>query len=909
MSDSNWPRVEELFHAAAGLTAVERERFLDRACAGDEALRAEVESLLSFTATADDFIEEPALNVAARLMAGKLASESVSLSGITIGNLRVLDKIGEGGMGVVYEADDTRLGRKVALKFLPPWIGANSRALERFEREARAASALNHPHILTIYSVQDHDGRPVIEMERLEGETLRDRLRRAPLDAREIVAASLQLADALDAAHGKGIVHRDLKPANIFCTPRGVKILDFGIATLDATADGPAVVGTAAYMSPEQARGETVDARSDLYSLGVVMREMAGGTALPNPLDQVIGRLLQADRSRRYQSAAELRADLTRIPRASARRWRWVAAALVLLTVGAAAWFATTGGRDLFGENLRLRQVTHNASEFSVTSGAISPDGRLVVYADPRGVHLLTLDTNEIRRLDFDTASDGFWDVTPGWLPDGAHFIVNAGPGRGPGLSVWSAGVADAPRRIRDDANALAVSPDGGWIAFIPGAERAPLGGRALWVMDVNGGNARQLFTMPAGNTIFGVSFSPDSQRVSYSRGDADGVAFALETRDLQGGPPSIIVQPRDPEVLQGSLWLRDGRLLYSVAQPALGTTGGAAQCTHRQVRLDEHGRQLHEPRALAGWLPQCIAGISVTSDSRRALYLQFAFADAIRVVRASENDGGLARRITTTEGRNIPSGWTPDGRALVFITDGGGRPALVRQDLETGAMQVLTNEPGIAGAARLTPDGESILFRLEGSRPTAGHRLKRISIRGGASEQIATGMFVEGARCAVAPATRCAIAERSDNGRQLIFSALDPFRGRGDELMRIDADVDAEYRWALSPDGREIALVNASEPVVRILSLDDRSLLSVAVSGTPRLGYISWLADGSGVLVPAFDGSAAALLAIDRHGRARKLFAQPGAIDISGIPSPDGASVAVWIRARNAGLWLADTP
>jgi serine/threonine-protein kinase len=293
MSGKDWRRIEELYHAVLDQPAGEQQRFLDRACGGDRELRAEVESLLSFTETATGFIEEPALNLAARLMASELATAPDLLTGTSIGNLRVLGKIGEGGMGVVYEADDTRLGRKVALKFLPPWIAANAKDLERFEREARAASALNHPHILTIHSVQDHDGRPFIEMERLEGETLRDRLRRGPLETGEIIDASRQLADALEAAHARGIVHRDLKPANIFCTPRGFKILDFGIATLDSAPADTRSSARPRYMSPEQLQGETVDARADLYSLGVVMHEMATGQPF--------------DRSRRDSEAA--RAD------------------------------------------------------------------------------------------------------------------------------------------------------------------------------------------------------------------------------------------------------------------------------------------------------------------------------------------------------------------------------------------------------------------------------------------------------------------------------------------------------------------------------------------------------------------------------------------------------------------------
>jgi serine/threonine protein kinase len=424
--------VERHYRSASELASGERQAYLDRECGSDQELRREVESLLGFLETEPNFP----------------ADKSVP-TGTQIGPYTILGFLGAGGMGEVYKARDTRLDRTVAIKFLPSVLDGDAAALERFRREARAASALNHPHICTVHDIGDYHGRPFFVMELLTGESLAEHIRGKALPVLELLELAIQGGDALHAAHAKGIVHRDIKPANIFVSPTDqIKILDFGLAKLVAesrplptTASIPEpeiadpvartrpgrLMGTPAYLSPEQARNEEVDARTDIFSFGLVLYEMATGRptfrgqtsgelirailhetpakpstlnpAIPTSLERIILRAIEKDRRMRYQSAEDLLLDLKEIQGAKQRRAAWIvrlAVAATVLSLGVAVVVGALRRRSS-GEapNINQWQLTSNPVNDSVYSTAISGDGKEVAYTDLHGVHIRAVDSGE----------------------------------------------------------------------------------------------------------------------------------------------------------------------------------------------------------------------------------------------------------------------------------------------------------------------------------------------------------------------------------------------------------------------------------------------------------------------------------------------------------------------------------
>ncbi|MBI1762093.1 MAG: PD40 domain-containing protein [Acidobacteria bacterium] len=821
MNAERWAQIDQLLDEALARAPAERAAWLAQVCGNDAELRAEVASLLVAHEQANaNFLQAPALEIAAK----KLAQDNARiLVGKTLGKYHVLSVLGVGGMGEVYLAHDPQLNRKLALKLLPPQFTEDAARVKRFEREAKAASALNHPNIITVYEIGQSAGEHFMAIEYVDGQTLREKLRqgqkavKSPL--KEALEIAIQIAAALSAAHAAGIVHRDIKPENVMVRRDGyVKVLDFGLAKLteqagqDYTTRGgtgnlgrtqPGVIlGTVSYMSPEQALGLEVDQRSDIFTFGVLLYELVAGvlpfkgdstasildaivhhppfpitqvvSATPAEFERIVQRALEKDPELRYQTAADLRADLklllrdlnsaelalppTRLsgkPRARKVALLSAAGVAVLLLMTLLAWrFFLAAQRPVATDwsKAKYQRLTEMTSREG--NATISPDGQVVVFGrllnGQWDLFWQRIGGSNPRNLTDHPANDG----DPTFSPNGEQLAFWSARDGG-GIYVMGA-TGENPVRLVDGGRDPSWSPDGQEIVYSTiyanVLSRFSLGGE-LWVVNLA---SRQKRRLEAGADAVQPSWSPHNQRIAFW-GIRDGSKREIWTIPANGGTPVAVTHDDFDDA--NPVWSPDGRWLYFTSnrngrwgiwrlpiEEATGQTQGqpevvptfadnslefsiaangqrmvytASRKANRIFRIgfDAASGTVHGEPIQVTQSERYIVTPDVSPNGEQLAY--YSFGDPQFDLFIVNKDGTGQRQITNDTAKDRYPRWSPDGKRLAFFTDRSGKYEAWTIRLESGEPQQLTfsqpQQPGYV-APVWAPDGKQMAISIRGA-------------------------------------------------------------------------------------------------------------------------------------------------------------------------------------------------
>src|SRR6185369_3982641 len=707
MTPERWQQVKEIFNSAITHRPEERGLFISRACSGDEELRSEVESLIASHEQSGSFIDQPAFEVAASL----LVNDKAELNpGQTVGSYEVISFISRGGMGEVYLAEDKRLGRKVALKLLPASFTTDEDRLRRFEQEARSASALNHPNIITIYEIHQAAGSHVIATEFVEGETLRHRLSRSALTLSETLNIAIQVADALSAAHKAGIIHRDIKPENVMLRPDGyVKVLDFGLAKLSeqaspaVAAEAPTiqvrtgsgiVIGTAGYMSPEQARGLGVDHRSDIFSLGAVIYEMIarrkpfeGDTpsdtlaailktepptlsrvvpGVPAELVRIVAKSLRKDREERYQVVKDLWLDLKELKQELEFQDKLGAseAEPTAITIPGEATATLSGPRQTASRSAISESISIELKRHKVAAAVTSIVLILIVAGAGFGVYKwLNREppVEHFTKVKFTRLTSSGNVIHSTISPDGKYIVYALSDRSSQSLYIRQVSTANdtlivppAPIGIFG----VTFSPDGTELYYVI---KANLDIGTLYRVPALGGTSVKVLE----GIDSPVSFSPDGKQFVFVRGNYPNTgesALVVANSDGSGGrnlSVKKIPQTFWPVTFVGPSWSPDGKIIAST----IATLGGRSRVVGFAVADGSEKDLSPESWPYLGrvqWLPDMTGLLLIAGDQSNAMLLHVGYPD------------GRTRRITNDLSEYRGIGLTQDGKTLTLVQTQG---------------------------------------------------------------------------------------------------------------------------------------------------------------------------------------------------------------------------------------------
>ena len=795
MDLERWKQVDSLLQSVLELPSEERDAFLRQACADDQTLEGEVRALLTLERKAGSFLQTPVMEAAP-------AEPRSSLAGKTISHYRVIEKLGEGGMGSVWKARDTRLDRYVALKVLHAARMSGAERKRRFVQEARSASALNHPNIITIHEIDEADGADFIAMEFVPGKALDQLIPRKGLRLNEAIDYAIQVADALAAAHAAGIVHRDLKPANVMVNESGcVKVLDFGLAKLTEKAgaedagnitfepagtDEGVILGTVSYMSPEQADGKRVDARSDIFSFGAVLYEMITGRrafpgdfmvsilsavlrdepkpaheivkGLPRDLDRIVARCLRKDPNQRYQHAGDLKIDLQQIKEEpasggpAARRpgghslWRFVgAAACVAASFAIGQWFHAP---DTPPAVWQLTQFTRDAGLSN--RPALSRDGKLVAYSSDAGqdggmdLYVSQVAGGQPIRLTF----DGAGNTWPDFSPDGSKIVFRSNRGGGGIYEIPAFG--GQSRLLTQGGFRPRFSPDGSRVAYWAGSETIDNtipGTASVWVVPAAGGQPHRVGpSLTAARTPI---WSPDGKRLLfvgytsaklYDQANLDWWLAAVDGTDgVKTGLHDALIRARLSTVPgflpYPSCWSGDtNTVIFSRYN---GYSGDAANLW--EIGLSSQtGKVTGIPRQLT-------AGAGVEEDVTCASGGALAFASRESRSQVWSLPFDLVRRKPTGAPARIsaPGPWVAypslshEARLVAFFSNRSGQTNIWRRDLATGDESIVARSSLEQRFPVISPSGARIAFAVN---EQDGTRTVYVTAAGSEPEKVCEG-------------------------------------------------------------------------------------------------------------------------------------------------------------------------